>query len=109
MARYKKNQEYSTFKLRVNAQGRVVIPAPMRKALDIKPGSVIEGRIEGERVVLINENARSLEETLRANRSDVISRIQDASVEKGLDKMTLQEINREIKAYRDSKIDKGRL
>ena len=58
MPRYKKNQEYKGFKLRVGPQGRIVIPAPIRKALNLKPGSVIHGRIENGRVILSLNNMK---------------------------------------------------
>jgi AbrB family looped-hinge helix DNA binding protein len=37
-------------RMRVNENGRVVLPAAFRKALDIKPGDEVVGRVEGGEV-----------------------------------------------------------
>ena len=42
----------SQYLLRIGPQGRIVIPAPIRKALGLKPGAVVMGRIEDGKVVL---------------------------------------------------------
>lgn len=39
-------------KVRVGEQGRVVIPAELRKALGIKPGETLVARVEDGRLVL---------------------------------------------------------
>ena len=36
-----------TIRIRVNENGRVVLPATFRKALDIKPGDEVVARVEG--------------------------------------------------------------
>ncbi|RME34899.1 MAG: AbrB/MazE/SpoVT family DNA-binding domain-containing protein, partial [Gammaproteobacteria bacterium] len=41
----------------VGAQGRVVIPAELRKALDLKPGERLIARREGDRLVLERREA----------------------------------------------------
>jgi AbrB family looped-hinge helix DNA binding protein len=38
--------------IRVNKQGRVVIPATLRQQLGIIPGTQLVARLEGERIVL---------------------------------------------------------
>ena len=40
----------SEIKLRVNENGRVVLPAAFRKALDIRPGDQVVARLEGDEV-----------------------------------------------------------
>lgn len=37
---------------KIDDLGRVVIPAPMRKALSMREGDVVEVRVEGDRLVL---------------------------------------------------------
>lgn len=49
--------------VQVGAQGRVVIPAAMRKALKLKPGDRLLARTEGESLVL--ERRESVEKRLR--------------------------------------------
>jgi AbrB family looped-hinge helix DNA binding protein len=51
MARRKisKAEEYV---LRIGPQGRIVIPATIRKTLGLKPGEVVVGRVENNKVVL---------------------------------------------------------
>ena len=36
----------------VSAEGRVVIPAAMRKALGLEPGSTVTFRVEGEELIM---------------------------------------------------------
>ena len=38
--------------VRIGPQGRLVVPAPIRKALDLKPGDTLTARVEEERLVL---------------------------------------------------------
>jgi len=38
--------------LRLGPHGRVVIPAPLRRRLGLKPGDVLVGWLEGDRLVL---------------------------------------------------------
>jgi AbrB family looped-hinge helix DNA binding protein len=38
--------------VRIRAQGRVVIPAHLRKALDLKPGDRLVARQDGDSIVL---------------------------------------------------------
>ncbi len=38
--------------VRIGPQGRLVIPAPIRKALDLQPGDMLTARVEEERLVL---------------------------------------------------------
>jgi AbrB family looped-hinge helix DNA binding protein len=40
----------SNVRLRVNENGRVVLPAAFRKALDIRPGDQVLARLEGDEV-----------------------------------------------------------
>ena len=49
--------------VQVGAQGRLVIPAALRKALDLKPGDRLIARQEGERLVL--ERRESIEKRLQ--------------------------------------------
>lgn len=46
----------SQYLLRIGPQGRIVIPAPIRKALGLIPGAVVVGRIEDGKVVLSRSN-----------------------------------------------------
>ena len=52
MARRKNITETKEYILRIGPQGRIVIPASLRKALGLKPGAVVVGRIEKDKVVL---------------------------------------------------------
>ncbi|MBI3976668.1 MAG: AbrB/MazE/SpoVT family DNA-binding domain-containing protein [Chloroflexi bacterium] len=45
------------FELRIGRQGRLVIPAPLRKALEIEPGDTVVVRIEDSRIVLEKREA----------------------------------------------------
>ena len=72
----------SQYLLRIGPQGRIVIPAPIRKALGLIPGAVVMGRIENGKVVLSRSNPleelramfkkvkRSLSEELIAERRE---------------------------------------
>jgi len=72
----------SQYLLRIGPQGRIVIPAPIRKALGLIPGAVVIGRIEDGKVVLSRSNPleelramfkkvkRSLSEELIAERRE---------------------------------------
>jgi len=60
--------------LRIGAQGRLVLPSAIRRALDIKEGDELAARIDGRRIVLEPRNGlrRRMQEELRdarANRS----------------------------------------
>ena len=56
--------------LRIGAQGRLVLPSAMRRALDIKQGDELAARIEGRRIVLEprGELLRRMQEELRSAR-----------------------------------------
>ena len=47
----------STEEVKVGREGRVLIPAEIRRAAGIKPGTTLIVRVEGERVVLIPRDA----------------------------------------------------
>jgi AbrB family looped-hinge helix DNA binding protein len=47
-----KTQDEPSALVKVNKQGRVVIPASLRRAAGIKPGDELVARIEGHRIVL---------------------------------------------------------
>ena len=53
--------------VQVGAQGRLVIPAALRKALDLKPGDRLIARQEGERLVFERREAvtRRLQDRFR--------------------------------------------
>lgn len=53
---------YSRNEVQIGAQGRVVIPAALRKALDLKPGDRLIARQEGESLVL--ERRETIEKRL---------------------------------------------
>ncbi len=46
--------------LRIGPQGRIVIPAPFRRALDLKPGDVVAARVIDDHLV-IKSHAAALE------------------------------------------------
>lgn len=48
---------HSSNETRLSAQGRLVIPAKLRKALDLKPGDCLIARQEGESIVLERQDA----------------------------------------------------
>jgi AbrB family looped-hinge helix DNA binding protein len=50
--------------IRVGPQGRVVIPTELRRALRLKPGEVLVGRVEHDRLVL--ERRASILDRLQA-------------------------------------------
>jgi len=52
------------YALRIGHQGRIVIPAPMRKALGLKPGDILVGWIEEGKVIL--QTRRTVQEELWA-------------------------------------------
>lgn len=60
-------------KVRVGPQGRIVIPASLRKTLGIRPGQMLMARAEEGRVVLEQPDAiiARLKNRLRAVPSDV--------------------------------------
>ena len=45
------------------AQGRVVVPAPIRKALGLRPGDMLVARVEDDRLVI--EKPESVERRIR--------------------------------------------
>lgn len=47
----------SNNEVKIGAQGRLVIPAALRKALNLKPGDRLIARQEGERLVLERRDA----------------------------------------------------
>jgi len=50
--------------IRFGAQGRVVIPAPMRRALGFQPGETLVARVKDERLVI--EKPEAVERRIRA-------------------------------------------
>ncbi len=50
--------------VRLGAQGRLVVPAPIRKALGFRPGETLVARIEGGRLVI--EKPEAVERRLHA-------------------------------------------
>ncbi len=55
------NKQYN--EVQIGAQGRVVIPAGLRKSLNLKPGDRLIARQEGERLVL--EHRETIEKRLQ--------------------------------------------
>lgn len=100
MPRYKKNISVETeeFTMRVGPEGRVVIPAPMRKALGIRPGVRIRGKVVEENKVLL-----SAENELMT----IMRQFQDKAAQAGLDKMTMEEINTIIADVRRERKEKA--
>jgi AbrB family looped-hinge helix DNA binding protein len=43
---------HNATRMRVGSQGRVVIPAELRRALRLEPGEVLVGRVEHDRLIL---------------------------------------------------------
>lgn len=58
--------------LRVGAQGRLVLPSAMRRALGIEPGDELTARLEGRRIVLEprEELLRRMQDELRGTRGE---------------------------------------
>lgn len=53
MARIKsKPKSKENYILNVGPQGRIVIPAPIRKSLDLKAGDRVVGILEGDKIIL---------------------------------------------------------
>ena len=50
--------------VRLGAQGRLVVPAPIRKALGFRPGEALVARVEGGRLVI--EKPEAVERRLHA-------------------------------------------
>ena len=50
--------------VRFGAQGRMVVPAPIRKALGFQPGETLVARVEDEQLVI--EKPESVERRIRA-------------------------------------------
>ena len=50
--------------IQLGAQGRVVVPAPIRKALEFQPGDTLVARVEDDRLVI--EKPESVERRIRA-------------------------------------------
>lgn len=59
--------------MQIGPQGRIVIPARLRKALGLKPGDKVLARVEGESLVL--ERRRQILDRLRSRFADVPSEI----------------------------------
>ena len=49
--------------VQLGAQGRVVVPAPIRKALGFRPGDTLVARVEDDRLVI--EKPESVERRIR--------------------------------------------
>ncbi len=45
-------------KTRLSTKGQVVLPGPIRKKMDLRPGDPLEARVEGDRIVLIPRRIR---------------------------------------------------
>lgn len=45
-------------KTRLSTKGQVVLPSPIRKKMDLRPGDPLEARIEGDHIVLIPRRVR---------------------------------------------------
>ena len=58
--------------MRIGPQGRVVIPVTLRRALGIKPGQVMVGRVEDGRLVL--ERREAILNRLQARFSNAVPR-----------------------------------
>lgn len=56
--------ESPSFSLRVGPQGRIVIPAGIRKRLGIVPGETLAGHVEADRLII--ERREQVLERLRA-------------------------------------------
>ncbi len=53
MARFKnKPESKKSYVLNVGPQGRIVIPAPLRKTLGLEAGDRVVGILEGDRIIL---------------------------------------------------------
>jgi len=63
----------SSNEVQLGAQGRLVIPAHLRKALDLKPGDRLLARREGESIVL--ERRSSLVKRLQARFAHIPSEV----------------------------------
>ena len=50
--------------VQIGAQGRVVVPAPIRKALGFQPGETLVARVEDDHLVI--EKPESVERRIRA-------------------------------------------
>ncbi len=77
--------------LRLGRQGRVVIPAAVRKAMGLKPGDTLMCRPDGDRLIL--KARREIEEELWAR---------FATVKKSLSKELIEERRREAKREAES-------
>jgi AbrB family looped-hinge helix DNA binding protein len=72
---------------RLNENGRIVIPAAIRRKLDLKPGDVLLLRVEDDRLIAETQHARirrvqeSLRRLIPADRSLSDELIQDRSEE----------------------------
>lgn len=57
MDTYEEDEDQDFRRVRVNAQGRVVLPAEFRRALGIEPGSVVVISLEDDRLVIETPSA----------------------------------------------------
>ena len=64
-----KDKEQKPVKVHVGPQGRIVIPAQFRKALDIRPGETLIARVEDGRLVL--ETREQISERVQSWFADV--------------------------------------
>jgi AbrB family looped-hinge helix DNA binding protein len=56
--------------LRIGAQGRVVIPASLRRELDVEPGETLMAHVESHRLIL--ETREQILDRLRAELRDAV-------------------------------------
>ena len=73
-------------------QGRLVIPAPIRKALDLEPGDTLTARVEDERLVL--ETRKHILSRLKARFGKLppgVSLVDDLVAERGAEARREQE------------------
>ncbi len=77
--------------LRIGPQGRVVIPAAIRKALGLEPGQIVVGHVEEGRLVL--EPRDTVLRRVQARFADAVPR--DVSVAEELISERRQEARRE--------------
>lgn len=81
------NREEAMETSRVDAKGRITLPADLRKRLDIQKGETVCFRREGEAIVLkkgINPFDAAVEEALREYREGNTTKLEDFAAEMGI-------------------------